>query len=344
VGHGGRGYNAPAVPLAPPPPPRSRRLRILTFRVVVAFVTPVAIVAVLLAWQPWHGAPRKPWEAAPAVPARPTPAETRWLNGLEAWIGFVRDAVQDPTHLAVRDCSDHLARLRAAPNRLEEVRLLAGDTCKAFTAAAVDRRGSDLSWDVKRAGRANAEDAEAQRDLRLLVSSLGVRRVPGGRVVGRYSRIAAKLSGGDATVRCWDSRANWVAVSNSMARTEPRMRNLLGFAVPSERRIELSPSVCASLAGIPHGRVPVEAIEVLTHESEHLVGPDGIANEAKVDCYAAQRMHVTGAALGVSSAAMRRGAVLYLRFEQPLLPPEYRSADCRSGGAYDLTPHDGHWP
>ena len=304
----------------------------------------VVAAAIVIVWQPWRSPGRKQWQAAPAVPAHPTPRETRWLAGLGQWVGFVRDAAQDPTNLAVRECGARLGRLRPVPSRLDEVGSLAGDTCRAFTAAAVDRRGSDLSWDAQRAGRANTEDREAHRDLRLLLSSLSARGAPGGRVSALYSRIAAKLSGGDATVRCWTSDANWQAVSESMARTEPRLRNLLGFAVPWERRIELSPSVCASLAAIRPGHVPIEAIEVLTHESEHLVGPDGISNEAKVDCYAAQRMDVTGKALGAPVSEVRHGAVFYLRVLQPLLPAEYRSRECRAGGAYDLTPGDGRWP
>jgi hypothetical protein len=312
--------------------------------VLIGVAAVIVAAVVVLAWHPWHTASRKTWEAAPTVPSRPTPAERRWLSGLADWIGFVRDAQEDPTNLAVRECGARLGDLPSPTSRLRDVRALAADTCAAFTAAAVDRRGSGLSWDAQRAGRANAEDTEAHRDLRLLLLSLGTREAPGSRVVALYSHIAAKLSGGDATARCWDNRANWEAVSESMARTEPRLRNLLGFAVPWERRIELSPSVCASLASIRRGRVPIDAIEVLTHESEHLAGPDGISNEAKTDCYAAQRMYLTAKALGVPAATLRRGASLYLRYMQPLLPPEYHSSQCREGGAYDLTPRDGRWP
>lgn len=334
------------MPLAPPPPPRRRggRLRALDLRTVLVAAILVGVAGVVAVWQPWQSAGRKQWYVAPRVPVRPTASESRWARRLEGWIGFVRDATQDPTQLTVRDCGRRLAELRPAPPRMQEVSSLALDTCNAFTAAAVDRRSSDLSWDTRRAGRANAEDKEAERDLGLLISSLGVRRIPGGHVVARYSRIASKLAGGDATVRCWDSPANWEAVSASMARTEPRLRNLLGFAVPAERRIELSPSVCASLAAVSRGPGSAEAIEVLTHESEHLVGPDGMANEAKVDCYAAQRMHITARALGLPPAVGRSDAAFYLRFVQPLLPAEYRSRECRPGGAYDLTPDDGRWP
>jgi hypothetical protein len=136
------------------------------------------------------------------------------------------------------------------------------------------------------------------------------------------------------------------AVQDAIGRTEHSVVSLAGFAVIPERRIDLSPEVCRTLLTIRTARffAATHAIEVLTHESEHLAGVDGIENEARADCYAAQRMHITARLLGRPLADARAMGGFYVRVQQPSLPPEYRSPECRNGGAFDLRLHDATFP
>jgi hypothetical protein len=108
----------------------------------------------------------------------------------------------------------------------------------------------------------------------------------------------------------------------------------------------LSPEVCRTLHSIRSATfgAAVHAIEVLTHESEHLAGVDGIRNEARTDCYAAQRMVISARLLGRPASEARRMGAFYLQLEQPGLPPRYRSPECRDGGAYDLRTGDQAFP
>lgn len=334
--------------LAPPPPPRSfrERRRLPSRRVVVAVAAAVVVVAGLLAWQPWQGAGRKQWSAAPPVPERPTAEERAWLTRVAGWTGFVRDAREDPTSLTITGCDERLARLGDPSQRLRDVHELARDLCAVATAQAKDRVGSQTSWDPARAGRANDEEAEADRDLALLVRALGLRAPPGGRVVPFYSQVASAVAGRDVTVRCWESADNWDAVTRSFARTEPTLTNLSGFAVQSQSRVELSPKTCRELASIRAGHVTLaaDALEVLAHEAVHLKGPDGIDDEAQTDCYAVQLLPEVAAPFGVSRSAARRIGLMHLRVIQPLMPAQYRSPECRNGGRFDLRRADARFP
>ena len=324
-------------------------MRLPSRRLVIGGAAVLVSLAVLGAWAPWQDHGRKQWSAAPAVPAALRAPERVWLEHLARWIGFVRDSAEDPTSLTVKECGARLSRLDPAPARLRATRALAADTCGAYTAQASDRAGSQLSWDPGRAGKANAEEREAANDMQLLVATLKLHGPPGGRVVVQYSRIASRLSGRAATARCWNSEANWTVVERALARTEPGLRNLEGFAVPGLSRIELSPGVCRTLDAVARSARPgrlaeINAIEVLTHEAEHLVGPDGNSDEAAVDCYAAQRLRTTARLLGLPAVRTAHMGDLYLALLQPRLPLGYRSPECRRGGRYDLTPRDGRWP
>ena len=122
------------MPLSAPPPRRSRRerLRLPSKRLVLSTSLAIALVAVLLAWQPWAAPERRQWTAAPAIPAGPTAAESRWVGRLGAWVSFVRDAEEDPTAQAVLECKPRLQALGAIPARLHDVGALAADACAAY--------------------------------------------------------------------------------------------------------------------------------------------------------------------------------------------------------------------
>jgi hypothetical protein len=305
----------------------------------------VALVALLL-WRPWQQASRTSWAAPPTVPASLDAPQTGFANRLAAWVGFVRDAEEDPRNQAVQACQRRLDRIGPAPAGLEDLRRLAADACSALANGARHHNTALLSVNAALLGRAQRERAEGDHDLALLVAALGLRRAPGGQVDARLSRIASQLARRSVSARCFASDADWRAVEDSVGRTEQSVTRLLGFAVYSQSRIDLSPEVCPTLASIASASFDpaTEAIEVLTHESEHLAGVDGIQNEARTDCYAAQRLALTARLLGRPSGEARTMGAYYLRFHQPGLPAEYRSRECRNGGRFDLRPADPRFP
>lgn len=85
----------------------------------------------------------------------------------------------------------------------------------------------------------------------------------------------------------------------------------------------------------------VVAVHVLTHEAMHVAGE---RNEALTECRALQQDARTVVLLGGSPT---QGAELARRVATevyPTMPDEYRTAECRPGGALDRTPGDGDWP
>ena len=84
----------------------------------------------------------------------------------------------------------------------------------------------------------------------------------------------------------------------------------------------------------------VDAITTLTHESMHLRGWLG---EAEAQCYAIQEDPWTVVRLGGTEAEGAAVAQLVLA-EQPAMPSDYQSGDCRAGGALDLHPETPAFP
>ena len=83
------------------------------------------------------------------------------------------------------------------------------------------------------------------------------------------------------------------------------------------------------------------AVHVLTHEAMHV---DGDRNEASTECRALQNdaravVLLGGTAEQGSALAQRIATEVY-----PTMSDEYRSSECRAGGALDLTPGDASWP
>jgi hypothetical protein len=83
-----------------------------------------------------------------------------------------------------------------------------------------------------------------------------------------------------------------------------------------------------------------EAINTLTHESFHL---RGFTDEAQTQCYAIQTDAWTVVRFGgtpADGAAVAR----FILSQQPLLPTEYQSSECRAGGTLDLHPETLAFP
>lgn len=87
-------------------------------------------------------------------------------------------------------------------------------------------------------------------------------------------------------------------------------------------------------------RGDVEAVNAFAHESMHL---RGITSEAQAQCYAIQADAWTALQLGATEAQARAAGQFALAL-QPALPGEYRSGECRAGGALDLAPGTAAFP
>jgi hypothetical protein len=87
-------------------------------------------------------------------------------------------------------------------------------------------------------------------------------------------------------------------------------------------------------------REQVIAVHVLTHEAMHLAGRQG---EAAAECAAVQRDALTARLLGSPAADAAGLAAAYWRNLYPLMPPGYRSPECRAGGAMDERLADAPW-
>jgi len=83
-----------------------------------------------------------------------------------------------------------------------------------------------------------------------------------------------------------------------------------------------------------------QAINTLTHESFHL---RGITDEATTQCYAIQTDAWTVVQLGGTPEEGAAVASLILA-EQPNMPSEYQSSECRAGGSLDLHPQTAAFP
>jgi hypothetical protein len=178
-------------------------------------------------------------------------------------------------------------------------------------------------------------------DWKLAVARIQHRLVPAARRAGARA----------ATVSC-DSPHAWTESKASLPGYERA-----GF-VRGDSVIHLSPRTCSALARlVSHptrlacvaARRPValcppsletEALAVVTlaHEQQHV---DGVANEAKAECYALQRASLTARQLGLRPRVAARIASFTSR--NITQPPAYRSADCRRGGRLDLKLAAG-WP
>ena len=84
----------------------------------------------------------------------------------------------------------------------------------------------------------------------------------------------------------------------------------------------------------------VIAVHVLSHEAMHM---SGIRDEARTECAALQRDARTARLLGATTEQASALAAAYYRRTYPQMPSEYRSPECRPGGALDEGLADGPW-
>ena len=172
------------------------------------------------------------------------------------------------------------------------------------------------------------------------------------RIEQRLAPAARGAGKVDASVSC-DSPGDWAKSGDR----EPGYERE-GYVLNGQSIIHLSPTTCSALARLvshpaqlacaaatlhhplcPPG-LAAEAIAVVTlaHEEQHI---DGITDEAKAQCYALQRADIVGRRLGLPARVAARIATFTK--QSITQPPEYRSRECRRGGALDLRLAAG-WP
>lgn len=172
------------------------------------------------------------------------------------------------------------------------------------------------------------------------------------RIEGRLSTAAAKITGHATEVRCW-SRADWERLDIEwQAWTSFTLADKIGYADPKNGRVHLAPKACASLVPFLYrnarpkvGTIARQnlalAMVAVAHESHHVAG---IADEAKTECYAQQRIRPLARVLGASKDYAAGLAVFAWRVLYAPLPPSYKNFACRNGGPWDLNPASPSWP
>jgi hypothetical protein len=275
----------------------------------------------------------------------------------------------------LRGCSASLDRLVGSPpsGSLEEVRGLAARACSHFQRWAPLRlrlwKGLPDPYQQApgKAGRearlafvaledAHEELRGALTENKALPSKTGV--TGESRVEPRLGRVARwVLGGGVIDVRCWSS-SDWPAVLRETAAYYPEVKvhQTAAFAYgervrgESRGRISIGPGNCMRLARMAYAgwrpsrkdQQALLAISVvlLAHEAQHLVA---VGSEAEVECAAMQDARGVARQLGAEGSYAARLAALYWREVYPLNTAEYRSPECKPGGALDYSP-GGAWP
>ena len=155
----------------------------------------------------------------------------------------------------------------------------------------------------------------------------------------------------DFEVRCWTT-GDWKEIlafwGPELAGTEDAV---VAAFVAGLSDVQLSPEVCHALTRFAYGPPRLRrsrpspetalAIVVFAHEIGHtMIG----SNEAATECWAVQRAKTVARILGATRATAAAVGRVYLREHYRHLPPNYRSAECRDGGALDLDPESSVWP
>ena len=172
---------------------------------------------------------------------------------------------------------------------------------------------------------------------------------------GLLAEPASAIAGREATVHCSGSDG-WPGRDGD--------ERVLGYVREGEPRIHLAPEVChalhaqlallppADLACVrrareedrrlcpPREELLVRSIATVAHEALHVAGE---LDEARAECFGLQQTHRVGEALGLDPATARTLAWYAWRF--PQVPEDYRSPECRAGGALDRRPPGATgWP
>jgi hypothetical protein len=170
------------------------------------------------------------------------------------------------------------------------------------------------------------------------------------RIEPRLSQAASTLTRQEIEVRCW-SAEDWPRMNKEYNAYSGDRGDPAGF-VTGATRAHIFPAYCETLARFlyDHWRPAddvglddlAEAVGLVAHETEHLF-ETGIG-EAETECHAAQDVRQLARLLGASSSYASRLATVYWRDVYPPQPPDYRSKECRNGGAFDRHPETDAFP
>jgi hypothetical protein len=279
--------------------------------------------------------------SAVASAERPSSAELRWVGHLQSWHDIA-------TTQAVAGCDDLFdhdvgpapsRRLRALGTsaRAACVDLERGLADEQRALGAGDSDAIAAATDTIRRGEEQL--AAALRRERILVPNVTkpLPRVPSpsrlSRIDPYLTRLATRLVGARTEVRCWSSE-DWRRLSAWAEATAFAYEGSAHFATPTCARI-------ARLAGTKDRRAAAGLLSLFSHELQHA---GGIVGEERTECYGMQEMDTVGAALGLTQLTARRLQVLYWRELYELHGDDYRSNECRDGGALDLDRTSRRWP
>jgi len=151
----------------------------------------------------------------------------------------------------------------------------------------------------------------------------------------RLAAVASEIAGRNVEVHCPGAIERLTDISPNAGSVH------FGADGQPGDSMELDTETCSALEDMSGDEAKVsKALHVLTHESWHLAG---IQDEAKADCYAFQRVEFAALALGAAPTAAQALAQRAYVDRQETAPADYRSYECRDGGALDLSPSP-NWP
>ena len=154
----------------------------------------------------------------------------------------------------------------------------------------------------------------------------------------RFSAEASRIAGHPASIRC-DESGDYVGA----------VQHADGVAAVGGDLAYLTPTRCLDLYRLAYRdevsfSQTARSIAVLAHEAWHL---RGVHDEARTECYALQSGVELGRRLGLSEETARR--MMRQQLAENALrsggSAEYRvTAECRNGGALDLSPRTSRFP
>jgi hypothetical protein len=139
-------------------------------------------------------------------------------------------------------------------------------------------------------------------------------------------------AGRRAPVRCW-SAEDWRRLSAWAEASAFAWDGSAHFATPSCGRIVRLNAATPRRAAADLG--------IFSHELQHA---GGISEEDKTEGYGMQEIARVGVALGLTNRAARALQLLYWRELYQLNGSDYRSEECRDGGALDRQRATTRWP
>ncbi len=281
---------------------------------VLSAVALAAAVIALFAWSPWE-----------------EPTEAEWIGAYAVWSDEIAGTLSSGGGVFRAACDATFEEEVGSPptDRLEPV-------------AEAARRGcatrSPLGW----------RDAE-EAVIRTLAAVHGELAPP--RQRRDIAAVARSSVGVRPNVYCWRPEA-WAPFFEHYAIVRGgEETSLRGIADTGASRIDLDPSVCATLSRYLRRIRPLnlssenlalaESLMVLTHQAEHLKAPS--RPEAEVECYALQ--HVRPLVRAVWGPDFATEIALHAwEISYPRLPDYFRSPACREGGPLDRNPRSSDWP